>query len=387
MAQLNLALASVEDYRREAERRLPRALFDYLDGGAYGELTLARNAADFAQLPLRQRVLRDVSNITTRSTLFGQNIALPAALAPIGMAGLMARRAEVQAKRACDGFGIPFTLSTVSICSLEEVAAVSSFPFWFQLYMLRDRGAVTDMLQRAKAAGVKTLIFTVDLSVVGARYRDVRNGLSGNPGAWGKLRAGLLSYLAHPRWLVDTGIRGRPHRFGNLTPYVPNATTPANFKGWLDSQIDPTVTWKDIEWLRQQWPGDLIIKGVLDPEDALAAINCGADGIVVSNHGGRQLDAVASTARLLPAVVDAIAGRATCLVDSGIRSGQDVLKARALGADGVLIGRPWVYAVAAKGQLGVTQMLETFHSELSVSMALTGSTSLTGVDREILCRC
>jgi len=386
MSQLNLALASVEDYRREAERRLPRVLFDYLDGGAYGELTLSRNAADFAQLQLRQRVLRDVSNINTHTTLFGRELTLPAALAPIGMAGLMRRRAEVQAKAACDAAGMPFTLSTVSICSLEEVAAVSALPFWFQLYMLRDRDAVTDMLKRARAVGVNTLVFTVDLSVVGARYRDVRNGLSGNPGAWGKLRAGPMSYLAHPRWLVDTGIRGRPHQFGNLTPYVPNATTPANFKDWLDSQIDPTVTWKDIEWLRQQWSGDLIIKGILDPDDALAAIDCGADGIVVSNHGGRQLDAVASTASLLPTIVNAIAGRAVCLVDSGIRSGQDILKAKALGADGVLIGRPWVYAVAAQGQRGVRQLLETFRSELSVSMALTGSTDLSEVDTHILDR-
>lgn len=384
MPTLRLAPASTEDYRRLAERRLPRFLFDYVDGGAYGERTLAANAADLERLELKQRVLRDVSAIKTDLSLFGRDWSMPVALAPVGMAGMMARRGETLAKAAADTAGIPFCLSTVGICSLEEVARVSDIPFWFQLYMLRDRGAVRELLQRARDAGVQTLVFTVDLAVVGARYRDVRNGMGGGVGPLGRLRGGLVSYMLHPRWALDVGLGGKPHTFGSLTEYVPKASTPADFKAWIDSQLDASVTWKDIEWLRGIWDGGLLIKGILSPEDAREAASAGADGVVVSNHGGRQLDGVSSSIAMLERVVDAVGGDLRILMDGGVRSGQDVLKARALGADAVLIGRPWVYAVAARGRAGVEALLRTFHSELEVSMALTGTTRLSEISRDIL---
>lgn len=386
MPSLNLAPASTEDYRLLAEKRLPRFLFDYLDGGAYQERTLAANVTDFEDLQLKQRVMRDVSALTTSTTLFGRDWSIPVALAPVGLAGMMARRGETQAKRAADAFGIPYTLSTVGICSLEEVAAISDVPFWFQLYMLKDRGAVEELLQRAKGVGVKTLVFTVDLAVVGARYRDVRNGMSGTLSPVGKLRAAIDTYLAHPRWVMDVGLRGQPHTFGNLTEYVPKATTPADFAAWIGSQLDASVTWKDIEWLRSIWDGDLIIKGVLSPEDAVAAMDAGANGVIVSNHGGRQLDGVSSSIAMLPRVVDALGGRADILVDGGIRSGQDVVKALALGAKGTLIGRPWVYAVAAQGQAGLENYLGTLKGEMRVSMALTGVTTTRDISGALLDR-
>lgn len=384
MSTLNLVPASYADYRREAERRLPTQLFHYVDGGAYAEHTLGRNVEDFKKLQLKQRVMHDVSRVDPSDSIFGYEMTIPAALAPIGLGGMMARRGEVQAKRAADAFGIPFTLSTVSICSLEEVAAVSDKPFWFQLYMLKDRGAVTHILDRAKASGVRTLIFTVDLAVLGARYRDVRNGMGGGTTAWGRLRSGTLDYLAHPRWAVDVGLKGKPHTFGNLDDFVTKATTLADFKAWIDGQLDATVTWKDIEWLRAAWDGELIIKGILSTEDAIAAFDAGADGIVVSNHGGRQLDSVSSTIAILPRVLDAVGGRGTVIIDSGIRTGQDILKAKALGADMTLIGRPWVYANAARGEQGIRNLLSAMKEEMQVSMALTGVNTIQEVDQRIL---
>ena len=384
MSTLNLVPASYADYRREAERRLPTQLFHYVDGGAYAEHTLGRNVEDFEKLQLKQRVMHDVSRVDPSDSIFGYEMTIPAALAPIGLGGMMARRGEVQAKRAADAFGIPFTLSTVSICSLEEVAAVSDKPFWFQLYMLKDRGAVTHILDRAKASGVRTLIFTVDLPVLGARYRDVRNGMGGGTTAWGRLRSGTLDYLAHPRWAVDVGLKGKPHTFGNLDDFVTKATTLADFKAWIDGQLDATVTWKDIEWLRAAWDGELIIKGILSTEDAIAAFDAGADGIVVSNHGGRQLDSVSSTIAILPRVLDAVGGRGTVIIDSGIRTGQDILKAKALGADMTLIGRPWVYANAARGEQGIRNLLSAMKGEMQVSMALTGVNTIQEVDQRIL---
>jgi len=387
MGTLNLVPACYQDYRREAERKLPRQLFDYVDGGAYSEVTMQRNVDDFERLALKQRVMRDVSHVDPACNVLGDELTIPAALAPIGMAGMMARRGELQAKRAADAFGIPFTLSTVSICSLEEVASVSKKPFWFQLYMLKDRGAVVALLERATAVGVTTLVFTVDLAVVGARYRDVRNGMGGGTSPFGRLRAGIIDYLLHPRWAYDVGIKGQPHAFGNLREFVSEATTPADFKAWIDSQIDASVTWRDIEWLRSIWPGKLIIKGVLTAEDASAAFDTGADGIVISNHGGRQLDGVPSTVTALPRVMDTISGRGAIIIDSGIRCGQDILKARALGADMVLIGRPWVYANAARGERGVKALLTNMRAEMQVSMALTGVNDLSKVDRQILDSC
>jgi len=384
MPTLRLAPASTEDYRLLAEKRLPRALFDYIDGGAYQEVTLASNVADFQALEMKQRVMRDVSSIDTSCEILGETWTMPVALAPIGLAGMMAQRGEVQTKKAADAFGVPFCLSTVSICSLEEVAKVATRPFWFQLYMMRDRGFVRELLQRAKDVGVTTLVFTVDLAVVGARYRDVRNGMSGGVGSWGKLRGGILSYLLHPDWLRDVAIGGKPHVFGNLTEYVPDATAPADFKDWVDSQFDPSVTWTDIEWLRSVWDGKLIIKGVLSPEDAVSAQRAGADAVVVSNHGGRQLDGVSSSIAMLPRVVDAVGDTAQVLMDGGVRSGQDVVKARALGAAATLIGRPWIYAVAARGEAGLNALLRTFKGEMKVSMALTGAPKLSDLSPDIL---
>lgn len=386
MPSLNLAPASTDDYRRIAEKRLPRALFDYIDGGAGAEKTLRDNVDDFARVRLKQRVMRDVSALDTKVDLFGQSWSMPLALAPIGMGGMMRKRAEVQAVRAADAIGVPFCLSTVAICSLEEVAKAAKRPFWFQLYMLKDRGAVSELLQRAKAVGVRTLVFTVDLAVVGARYRDIRNGLSGGGGAYGKLRAGLIDYVLHPHWLLDVGVGGKPHVFGNLSDYVPEATTPSDFRAWVDKQFDPSVTWKDIERLRKEWGGDLVIKGVLTEEDARAAVDVGADGVIVSNHGGRQLDGVASGLAALPRIADALKGRSKVLMDGGVRGGQDVLRAIASGADAALIGRPWIFAVAAEGEAGLTRYLALVKHDLRVAMALTGVTRIADAEPDILDR-
>lgn len=383
MPSLNLAPASIEDYRRLAEQRLPRALFDYIDGGAGAEATLRANVSDFERLKLKQRVLRDVSRVDPSTELFGEKWSMPLALAPIGMGGMMAKRAEAQAARAADQLGIPFCLSTVAICSIEEVAATAKRPFWFQLYMLKDRGAVRELLARAKGAGVKTLVFTVDLPVVGARYRDIRNGLSGG-GAFSRLRSGLVDYCLHPTWLFDVGIGGKPHVFGNLHGYVPKATTPSDFREWVEAQFDPAATWTDIEKLRSDWDGNLVIKGVLTREDAIAAVNAGADAIIVSNHGGRQLDGVSSSIGVLPRLADAVEGRGKVLVDGGVRSGQDILRAVAAGADAALIGRPWIYALAARGQAGLARLLALIKHDLKVAMALTGATKIGEINSEIL---
>lgn len=386
MPTMNLVPVTADDYRRIAERKLPRFLFDYVDGGAFQEVTLDRNRADFEAILPRQRVMRDVSGVDTSGTLADTPATMPVALAPVGMGGMLARRAEVQAKHAADTAGVPFTLSTVSICSMEEVAAVSDKPFWFQLYMLRDRAIVAELLDRAWGLGVRTLVFTVDLAVVGERYRDVRNGIAGGVAGWSKLRAGPMSYAAHPGWVLNVGIKGKPHTFGNLATYVPAATDPTQYREWVGRQFDPSVTWKDIEWLRGIWKGKLMIKGVLSSEDARSAVSAGADSIVVSNHGGRQLDGVASSISVLPDVAETLSGSAEILVDGGVRSGLDLFRARALGADGAMIGRPWAYAVAARGEAGVTGLLAAFKRELEVALALCGVTCLTEVTRDLVSR-
>ncbi|WP_319825953.1 L-lactate dehydrogenase [Thalassovita sp.] len=385
MSTMNLVPVTCDDYRRIAERKLPRALFDYIDGGAYGEKTMRRNVNDFQRLSPRQTVMRDVSSVTTATSLVGTATNLPVALAPVGMSGMFARRAEVQAKRAADKAGIPFTLSTVSICSLEEVATVSDTPFWFQLYMLRDRKIVQEMLERAWGVGVRTLVFTVDLAVVGERYRDTRNGITGGASTWGRFRSGLLSYLSHPQWLLEVGIKGKPHLFGNLADYVPAATSIPEYRGWVESQFDPSVTWKDIEWLRRIWKGKLIIKGVLTPEDATSAVAAGADAVVVSNHGGRQLDGVTSSIAALAAIAETLTGKAEVLMDGGVRSGLDVFRAVSQGASGVMIGRPWAFAVAARGETGVASLLDAFKREMEVSMALAGTTDVSEISA-LLCQ-
>ncbi len=384
MGTLNLVPATVEDFRKRAEKRLPRNLFDYVDGGAGAEVTLRSNVEDFEQLRLRQLVLRDISDTRTEVEFLGEKLALPVILAPVGMGGMMAHRAEVQAKRVADKMGIPFTLSTVAVCPMDEVATVSDTPFWFQLYMLRDRGVVKEILQRAWDNGVRKLVFTVDLNVVGTRYRDIRNGLGGGTGAWGKIRGGPSEYLTHPRWLWDVALTGGPLKFGNIAKYAPTARALPDFKEWVDSQFDPSVNWKDIEWLRDIWKGDLILKGILDPQDARDAVKVGADSMVVSNHGGRQLDGVASGAAMLPQVADAVQDDVPLLVDGGIRSGQDVVKALALGARAVMIGRPWIYALAAQGEAGLERLLTMFKMDMNTALGLSGYPHADKVNREAL---
>ncbi len=383
MSSLNLRPATTDDYRRLAEKKLPRTLFDYIDGGSYNETTLKANVADFEKLGVKQKVMCDVSNMNTQTTLLDEDWSIPIGLAPVGLAGMMSRRAEVQAAKQAEIAGIPFCLSTVSICSLEEIAQATNKPFWFQLYMMKDRGYVKDLLNRAKAVGCKTLVFTVDLSVVGARYRDKRNGLDGGLSAYGKLRA-AMEYPLHPKWAFDVGVKGKPHLFGNLSEMVPSAKSLADFKSWVGQQFDPSCTWKDIEWLRSIWDGNLIIKGILSPHDAQAAVDAGADGIVVSNHGGRQLDGVSSTINMTASVRDKVGDKTTIIMDGGVRNGQDVLKAIARGTQSVLIGRPWIWALAAKGEAGLNELLQTFKAEMHVSMALTGVTKISEISPEIL---
>ena len=371
------------DYRELARRRLPHFLFEYIDGGAYAEVTLRRNLEDLAAIALRQRVLRDVSAVDLSTELFGQKLALPLALAPIGLAGLNARRGEVQAARAAEAAGVPFCLSTVSACPLGEVAAGVTRPFWFQLYMIRDRAFMRDLLAQAVQAGCSALVFTVDMPLPGTRYRDYRSGLAGAPGFSGALRR-FGQALLRPAWAWDVGVRGRPHALGNVAPVLGPNTGLEDFFAWMRGNFDPSVTWKDLEWVRAQWRGPLIVKGILDVEDARAAAAVGVDGIVVSNHGGRQLDGTPSTVRALPPIVDAVGGQLSVLVDGGVRSGLDVVRMLALGARGVLLGRAWAFALAGAGQAGVAHLLQLIAAEMRVAMALTGCTSVAAIDRSIL---
>ena len=378
----NVTAVSPADYRRLAEKRLPRFLFDYIDGGANAETTLAANVDGFRRIVLRQRVMRDVAEIDTSTILAGEKSAMPVVLAPVGMAGMMARRGETLAVRAANEIGIPFTLSTVGICDLAEVKAAASKPFWFQLYMMRDRGVVQDLLARAEAAGCNTLAFTVDLAVTGMRHRDLRNGALSSSLQARAVKAWEIA--SHPQWLLDVALRGKPHGFGNLSDRVPDPTKLEAFTAWVASQFDSSVTWKDIEWLRGVWKGKLLIKGVLEPDDARAAVAAGADGVIVSNHGGRQLDSVAASVSKLPLVVDAVGDRVEVLMDGGVRSGVDVFKAVALGARGVLMGRPWVWALAAQGQSGVRDMLAIMRQEFRIAMALSGVTRVADIGRDAI---
>ena len=374
---------SIGDYRELARRRLPRFLFDYLDGGSFAETTLRDNVSALSAVQLRQRVLRDVSGADLTTEVLGQRWQLPVALAPIGLGGLTARRGEVQAVRAAEKAGVPFILSTVAACPLEEVARAATQPFWFQLYMIRERAFMRDLLARARTAGCSTLVFTVDMPVPGTRYRDYHSGLAGAPGLRGQLRR-VGQALAHPRWAWDVGLCGRPHQLGNIAPVLGDKTGLEDFFAWMRGNFEPQLNWHDLEWIRAEWQGPIVLKGVLDAEDAREAAAQGVDGIIVSNHGGRQLDGVPSTVQALPAIAAAVGDQLTVLADGGVRSGLDVLRLLALGARGVLLGRAWVWALAAGGQPAVERMLLLLAAELRVAMALTGTRRIADIDSRVL---
>ncbi|GAP25900.1 L-lactate dehydrogenase [Gluconobacter frateurii NBRC 101659] len=377
-----MIISSTTDYREAARRRLPPFLFQYIDGGSYAEQTMRRNISDLADVALRQRILKNVSALNTGTELFGRKLNIPAALAPVGLTGMYARRGEVQAARAAARKGIPFTLSTVSVCPIEEVQGRSPVPIWFQLYVLKDRGFMKNALERAKAAGITTLVFTVDMPTPGARYRDAHSGMSGPNAAIRR----YLQAMTHPIWAWDVGVRGRPHDLGNISRYRGNPTKLEDYIGWLANNFDPSISWKDLEWIRDYWDGPMVIKGILDPEDAKDAVRFGADGIVVSNHGGRQLDGVLSSARALPPIAEAVRGELKILADSGVRSGLDIARMVAMGADAVLLGRAFVYALAAGGQKGVENLLDIMEKELRVAMTLTGASSISDLTSESLAR-
>jgi L-lactate dehydrogenase (cytochrome) len=375
--------ASIGDYRALARRSLPKFLFEYVDGGAFDEVTLRRNRDDLQRIALRQRVLNDVSQIDVSQTLFEQKWSLPVALAPIGLAGMMARRGEIQAARAAEAKGVAFTLSTVSVCSLDEVRVAARKPFWFQLYMIRDRAFMRELLQKAREAQCGALVFTVDMPVPGSRYRDYRSGLAGASNAVGAMRR-FLQAAGRPSWALDVGLLGGPHKLGNVAPVLGRKSGLEDFFRWMRQNFDPSVTWRDLDWVRREWSGPLILKGVLDAGDARNAVSAGADGIVVSNHGGRQLDGAISSATALPRIVEAVGSKTTILADGGIESGLDVVRLMALGASGVMLGRAWVYALAARGQAGVAHVLDLVEAEMRVAMALTGARTLADISRDIL---
>ncbi|PMG37477.1 alpha-hydroxy-acid oxidizing enzyme [Vibrio splendidus] len=375
-----MIISASTDYRAAAKAKLPPFLFHYIDGGSYGEHTLRRNTADLAEIALKQRVLNDMSDLNLETELFGEKLAMPIALAPVGLTGMYAQRGEVQAAKAADNKGIPFTMSTVSVCPIEEVAPKIERPMWFQLYVLKDRGFMKNVLERAKAAGVTTLVFTVDMPVPGARYRDMHSGMSGPNAAIRR----VFQSMRHPSWAVDVGLLGKPHDLGNISTYRGSPTKLEDYIGWLGDNFDPSISWKDLEWIRDFWDGPMVIKGILDEEDAKDAVRFGADGIVVSNHGGRQLDGVLSSAKALPAIADAVKGDTKILVDSGIRTGLDVVRMMAMGADCTLLGRSFVYALAAQGQAGVENLLDLYDKEMRVAMTLTGAKTIKDLNRDSL---
>lgn len=376
--------ASIKDYRELARRRLPPMFFEYIDGGAYAEVTLRRNVEDFESIALRQRVMRNMSQIDLGIEVLGQKWAMPVGLAPVGMAGMYARRGEVQASRAAASAGIPFCLSTVGVCSVEEVSKASTPP-WFQLYMLKDRGYMRALLERAKAAGCPVLVFTVDLPTPGARYRDVKTGFTGSSGLSGALNTAWQG-ATHPEWSWDVMLHGGPHTLGNVQDAIPGGRRVNDFLGWIAKNFDRSVTWKDLEFVREVWDGPIVIKGVLDAEDARDAVKAGAQGLVVSNHGGRQLDAVKSSVEALPRILDAVGADLEVFMDGGIRSGLDVLKALALGARACFLGRPWAYALGAGGEPMVSRMLGVIRSELTTAMILTGCTDIRQAGKALLDR-
>jgi L-lactate dehydrogenase (cytochrome) len=361
-------VTNIEDLRALSQKRIAKAIFDYVDRGSYSEATLRANRADLDSLTLRQRVAVDVDRRSTRSTMVGQDVSMPVALAPTGLTGLNWADGEMLAARAAERFGVPFTLSTMSICSIEDVASVLTKPFWFQLYVMRDRGFAASLIERAKAAGCSALVLTLDLQVQGQRHQDIKNGLAVPPRL---TPATFFDLLSKPGWVLNV-LTGKRKSFGNLEGRIPNADSLSTLSQWIAGQFDPTLSWKDVEWVRRQWGGKIILKGILDAEDAKIAASTGVEALIVSNHGGRQLDGASSSIRALPEVVDAVGSKIEVLFDGGIRSGQDVLKALALGAKGTMIGRAFLYGLGAMGEKGVTRTLEILRAELDVTMALCG---------------
>lgn len=370
-----------EDLRLLARKRAPRAIFEYVDRGSYDELTLAANAVELKRLRLRQRVMIDVSARTTATTMLGGAVTMPVALAPTGLTGIMHPDGELLAAQAAEEFGVPFALSTMSILSIEQVRAGTGKPFWFQLYLMRDRGFAAELIARARAAQCSALILTADLQVQGQRHRDIKNGLSVPPRL---TLAGLIDVLLKPRWALGMA-RAQSRGFGNLAGYAPTGKAGlSTLSQWIASQFDATLNWSDVEWVRSQWPGKLIVKGILDPEDARLAVAAGADAIVISNHGGRQLDSAPAAISALPAIAESIGNHSELIFDSGIRSGQDVMKALALGAHATMIGKAFLYGLGALGKPGVTKALQLIRAELDVSMALTGVNRMDEIDHRVL---
>jgi L-lactate dehydrogenase (cytochrome) len=367
-----MTITTIHDLQILAERRVPRMFYDYADSGSWTEQTYDDNEDDFELIRLRQKVAINMEDRSTTSTMVGQEVAMPVACAPTGLTGMQHADGEILAAKACEAFGVPFTLSTMSICSIEDVAENTSKPFWFQLYMMRDRDFMARLIQRAKDAGCAALVLTLDLQIIGQRHKDIRNGLSAPP----KLTiANMINMATKPRWCL--GMLGTKRReFGNIVGHVSGVDDMSSLSAWTNSQFDQSLTWDDVEWVKNQWDGPLILKGILDPEDAKLAVKTGADALIVSNHGGRQLDGAFSSIRMLPVIVDAVQGDIEIHMDGGIRSGQDVLKAVALGAQGTYIGRAFLYGLGAMGQQGVTTALEVIHKEFDTTMALCGRTAV-----------
>jgi L-lactate dehydrogenase (cytochrome) len=373
-------ITNIEDLRRLAKKRVPRMFYDYADAGSWTEGTYRANESDFQAIKLRQRVAVNLENRSTKSTMVGVDVAMPVAVAPTGMTGMQHADGEILAAKAAEQFGIPFTLSTMSICSIEDVAAHTAAPFWFQLYVMRDREFVERLIDRAKAARCSALMLTLDLQILGQRHKDLKNGLSAPP----KLTvANVLNMMTKPRWCA--GMLGTKRRhFGNIVGHAKGVDTMGELAHWSNSQLDPSLSWDDVEWIKKRWGGKLILKGIQDADDAKRAADTGADALIVSNHGGRQLDGAESSIRALPAIVDAVGSRIEVHMDGGIRSGQDVLKAVALGAKGTYIGRAFLYGLGAMGGTGVTKAFELIHRELDLTMAFCGRTNITQVDKSIL---
>ena len=373
-------ITHIEDLRVLAEKRVPRMFYDYADSGSWTEGTYRANTSDFQSIKLRQRVAVNMENRTTAVKMVGCDATMPVSIAPVGLTGMQHADGEIHAARAAQKFGIPFTLSTMSICSIEDIAAATSAPFWFQLYMMRDRDAMVRMIERCKAAQCSALVLTLDLQVIGQRHKDLKNGLTAPPRP---TLANIINLLTKPRWCL--GMAGTRRRtFGNLVGHVKGVSDMSSLAAWTNEQFDPRLSWADVEWVKRQWGGKLILKGIMVEEDARLAADAGADAIVVSNHGGRQLDGAPSSIAALPPIVAAVGSQLEVWMDGGIRSGQDVLKAWALGARGTMIGRAMVYGLGAMGEAGVTKALQIIHKELDVTMAFCGHTRLSDVDRSIL---